>query len=57
MNKWKAGDAGCVGRCYRQLDQAHLRQRGQQLGDVDAKIFASQRALDRDFPDARGALI
>ena len=57
MNGWKAGDAGRVCRCYRQLDQAHLRQSDQQPGEVDAKISASERALDRDFPDARCAVI
>ena len=56
MNGWKPGDAGCVDCGYRQLDQAHLRQRGQQLGEIDSKIFASERALDRDFPNARRAV-
>ena len=57
MDKGKLCDASRVGCGYGQLDQAHLRQYGQQTGKVDAKIFAPQRALDRDFPDARRTVI
>ena len=34
MNGWKPADAGRVDCGNRQLDQAHLRQRGQQLSAV-----------------------
>jgi hypothetical protein len=57
MDEWKLRDTSRVGRCYRQFIEAHVRQRGQQLTEVDAKILASKRALDGDFPDARRAEI
>jgi hypothetical protein len=57
MNGWKPCHARRVDCGYRQLDQAHLRQRGQQLGEIDPKIFASERALDGDFPNASRAVI
>ena len=56
MKGRKPGDAGCVDCGYRQFDQAHLRQRGEQLGRDRSKIFASERALDRDFPNTRALL-
>jgi hypothetical protein len=40
----------------RQLEKADLGQRGQQLAEIDPKIFASERALDRDFPNIRALL-
>ena len=45
MNGWKPGDAGCVECSYRQLDQSHLRQRGQQLGKIDSKTLRRSELL------------
>src|SRR5512132_2977305 len=57
MNRWKPCHSRRVHCSYRQLEKAHLGQSGQQLREIDPKIFASERALDRDFPNARRAVI
>jgi hypothetical protein len=56
MNEWKPGDAGRMDCGNRQLEKVDLGQRGQQLAEIDPKIFASERAFDRNFQNTRALL-
>jgi hypothetical protein len=57
VQRRKAVDVGSVLSCNRELDVSIVEQASSKNTRVGVKVIATQRVLDRDFPDVRRAEI